>query len=284
MFKNKKLIIFDMDGTLIDSVGIWNEVDEKLILQIGDGTIDDVNIQVQRDQTLKRFKDGDIYLEYCRFLKEKYNSKLTAEEVLKLRKDIAADYMINVVEFKPDADKVIKRLKELGYKLAIGTTTRRWNLDRYNTDNKKMMEKCILNDWFDIILAKEDVEKRKPDPEVHLKILEALDIKKEEALVIEDSLIGVEAARNAGIECAIIYDKYSDSERDEINEKADYLFNCEYSLGQFIGAEYSYKFYKEFVSISYSFKNKKESGGLHSVARLNHAARTSMFLLIDNHV
>ena len=35
--------------------------------------------------------------------------------------------------------------------------------------------------------------------------------------------------------------------------------NCEYSLAQFIGAEYSYKFYKEFVSISYSFKNKKES-------------------------
>ena len=85
MFKNKKLIIFDMDGTLIDSVGIWNEVDRQLILKIGDGTIDDVDIQVQRDQTLKKFKDGDIYLEYCRFLKEKYNSTLTAEEVFKLR-------------------------------------------------------------------------------------------------------------------------------------------------------------------------------------------------------
>ena len=225
MLKNKKVIIFDMDGTLIDSVGIWNEVDRQLILKIGDGTIDDVNIQVQRDQTLKKFKDGDIYLEYCRFLKEKYNSTLTAEEVFKLRKEIAADYMINVVDFKPDAEKVIKRLKELGYKLAIGTTTRRWNLDRYNTDNKKMMEKCILNDWFDIILAKEDVEKRKPDPEVHLKILDALGIKKEEPLIIEDSLIGVEAAQNAGIECAIIYDKYSDSEREEINSKADYIFS-----------------------------------------------------------
>ena len=66
MFKNKKLIIFDMDGTLIDSVGIWNEVDSKLIESIG-GIITDENIQVQRDQTLKRFKDGDIYLEYCRF-------------------------------------------------------------------------------------------------------------------------------------------------------------------------------------------------------------------------
>ena len=224
MFKNKKLIIFDMDGTLIDSVGIWNEVDSKLIESIG-GIITDENIQVQRDQTLKRFKDGDIYLEYCRFLKEKYNSSFSAEEIYAKRKEIAYDYMINVVDFKPNAEIVIKRLKELGFILAIGTTTRRWNLDRYNKDNKKMMEKCILNDYFDIILAKEDVEKRKPDPEVHFKILEALNVKREEALIIEDSLIGVEAAKNASIECAVIYDKYPDSEREEIKNLSQYYFN-----------------------------------------------------------
>ena len=224
MFKNKKLIIFDMDGTLIDSVGIWNEVDSKLIESIG-GIITDENIQFQRDQTLKRFKDGDIYLEYCRFLKEKYNSSFSAEEIYAKRKEIAYDYMINVVDFKPNAEIVIKRLKELGFILAIGTTTRRWNLDRYNKDNKKMMEKCILNDYFDIILAKEDVEKRKPDPEVHFKILETLNVKREEALIIEDSLIGVEAAKNASIECAVIYDKYSDSEREEIKNLSQYYFN-----------------------------------------------------------
>ena len=40
MLKNKKVVIFDMDGTLIDSIGIWNAIDEELIKTIGDGRID----------------------------------------------------------------------------------------------------------------------------------------------------------------------------------------------------------------------------------------------------
>ena len=44
MIKDKKVIIFDMDGTLIDSIGIWNEIDNELIKTIGDGGIDNVEI------------------------------------------------------------------------------------------------------------------------------------------------------------------------------------------------------------------------------------------------
>ena len=58
MFKDKKVIIFDMDGTLIESVGIWNQIDEEVIKTIGDGTIDDVNVQSQRDNTLKKFNNA----------------------------------------------------------------------------------------------------------------------------------------------------------------------------------------------------------------------------------
>ena len=47
-------------------------------------------------------------------------------------------------------------------------------------------------------------------------------VSKEECLIIEDSLIGIEAAVNAGIECLAIYDKYSDSDREKINELSNY--------------------------------------------------------------
>ena len=57
-----------------------------------------------------------------------------------------------------------------------------------------------------------------------------LNIKPEECLVIEDSLIGVEAAKNANIDVAVIYDKYSDNVREEINRLSDYQFSDYYEL------------------------------------------------------
>ena len=73
MLENKKVIIFDLDGTLIDSIGIWNAIDEEVIKQIGNGEIDNVDIAKQRDTKLKEYsKCEDAYLEYCGFLGKKY--------------------------------------------------------------------------------------------------------------------------------------------------------------------------------------------------------------------
>ncbi len=86
------------------------------------------------------------------------------------------------------------------------------------------MNKANIEDIFSLIYSKGAVKELKPNPEIHYKILKELNVTKEECLVIEDSLIGVEAANNAGIEVAVIYDKYSDSNREEINKLSQYQF------------------------------------------------------------
>ena len=112
MLKDKKVIIFDMDGTLIDSIGIWNEIDKELIKTIGNGDIDNVNIGKQRDEKLKEYsKYEDAYLEYCSFLKEKYNSKMCKEEIKKLRYEIADNYLRTVIDYKANAEKFLKYIK-----------------------------------------------------------------------------------------------------------------------------------------------------------------------------
>jgi len=224
MFKDKKVIIFDMDGTLIDSVGIWNKVDIELIKELGESKeLNEFEIQQQRDNKLREFsKSENPYIDYCQFLSLKYNSPFTGEETLMKRYNIAKNYLKNEIDYKKDVPELLKLLKEKNYTLIIASTTRRNNMDIYCEENTNIINKANLKDYFSVVYTREDAKEIKPNPEIYLRIVNELGVKKEQCLIFEDSLIGIEAANNAGIDVVAMYDKYSDMEREEIERKATY--------------------------------------------------------------
>lgn len=226
MIKGKKVIIFDLDGTLIDSIGIWNEIDIELIKRTCENSIDTIDVGKQRDNILKKYsKCADTYLEYCGFLKQKYGSKLTKEEIKQIRYEIADEYLKNVIDYKPGAENLLRYLKEKRFILVIASTTNDHTIEIYRNHNMNIINKANFDDMFSLIYSKGAVRELKPSPQIHYKVLESLNVCKDDCIIIEDSLIGVEAANNAKIDVAVIYDKYSDGNRKKINELANYRFD-----------------------------------------------------------
>lgn len=221
--KNKKYIIFDMDGTLIDSIGVWNRTDQKLIEEYAGIEIDLDSIQLERDNFLHNNQNSDIYLAYCEYLIKKYGFSIQdADELLKVRWNKSGEVLENEMDFKPDVVELISKLKDYGFILVLATMTTQVQLDIYSKKNKKMLEQMNITEVFDLITRKEDVRNKKPDPEIYNSIMQHYNAKPEECLIFEDSYTGVLASRNAGIEVVNIYDKYADIDRDKINLMTDY--------------------------------------------------------------
>ncbi len=216
MLSGKKYIIFDLDGTLINSVGVWNEVDRRFIRSFGHNP-ENIDVQAQRDEKLREFKASDNpYRDYCAFMGKKYGSPLSPDELVTLRYEIADDLVANDVCYKPYADVFLKELKSRGFTMAIASTTLRSNLNVYLTRNKNIIYKAPLDSIFDLILTREDAREMKPSPEIFNRVLSHFGASANECIIFEDSLVGVEAASAAGIDAVAMYDQNSEKDKSEI--------------------------------------------------------------------
>lgn len=208
-----------MDGTLIDSIGVWNQVDCALMATMGGPAEEEMAVGRRRDDFLAAHgTDDNPYLSYCLALARHCGCSWSGEEVFRKRYEISRNFLIHRVDYKKGAPEVIQKLKSLGKTLVIATTTKRANMDIYRSLNENIRAKAPLDACFTAIYTREDVSSIKPSPEVHEKLMADLGKTREDCFIFEDSLAGMQAAGAAGIPAGAIYDRYSEKDRETIRQ------------------------------------------------------------------
>lgn len=224
---NKSVIIFDLDGTILDSINMFNEIYSKLLKNITNKTISTEQIQDDWDDFRKNSnEEGNIVDNFLLYLDKKYS--LEAYDIQDLRKkyqEISYSYQITELQYKKYAGKVLKELKRQGYTLVLATLSTKDEIDIYNDKSKKLYKEFKIYDIFNLVLTNEDVKEKKPNPEIYLEVIKRLNVSKEDCLIIEDSIQGIQAANAAGIEVVNIEEKGSYKYQKLIDELCDYKFN-----------------------------------------------------------
>lgn len=220
MFDGKKVMIFDLDGTLIDTLGMWNEIDREVIITAGGKPA--VTIQEEREKFFLNNISGNIYVKYEQYLLKRYNIAMDLDDFHQLRWEISQNYLRTIVTFKPFALDFLNLLKQKNYILVLATTSTKATLDVYMRENSNIYDHINLFNFFDLVLTRDDVKLKKPHPEIYLKVLDLLNVCPNECLVFEDSLLGIQAAQTANIDVVNIYDKYDDKDQKQIKNLVKY--------------------------------------------------------------
>lgn len=238
---NKKYFIFDIDGTLVDSMGMWNIVDQQVIFNNIGQKIDLMDIKMFRDSIIYNNANlhGDIYVKYYEELINYYGLTLSVEELRSQRRELSEFISINELDYKEGAGEFLKILKQMEKKIGVATTSIRSQYAIYQNKNKKMHKKAPLDKLVDQYVICEDVSRKKPDPEAYLLVMKKLNAKPEECIVFEDSINGVISAKEAGLEVVAVYDEFAANEQDLIHKIADYKIESFAELIKTLGLDKS---------------------------------------------
>lgn len=211
MYKDIKAVIFDVDGTLVDSMWIWKQVDIEYLGKRG----------IPLPENLQTEIEGMSYSETAIYFKERFGLPESPEEIKEEWRLMAEDYYRKHIQLKSGAKEFIKLLHEKGLKIGIATSNSR-ELVEY------MLENHGIREYFSNIRTSCEVEKGKPAPDVYLKVAEDMGIEPRYCLVFEDTVAGVTAARSAGMKVFAMADELSKDSKDKLIEMTEgYIYSFE---------------------------------------------------------
>lgn len=205
MINNYDAFIFDLDGTLVDSMWMWKSIDIEYLSRFN----------LELPPNLQNEIEGMSFTETAHYFKNRFNIKDDIEAIKAEWNQMATDFYKNKVKLKAGVLEFLDYLKNKNKKLGIATS-----------NSKELTMDCVtalgIKDYFDCIITGCDVKAGKPNPEVYLTNASTLMVSPDKCLVFEDIPVGIMAGKNAGMTTCAIEDDYSYNYKEEKEKLADY--------------------------------------------------------------
>ncbi len=203
-----KAAIFDLDGTLIDSMWIWEKIDHDYLsskgLAIPSNLKDEIN-HLSFNQTAHYFKN-------------RFQLTESIEEILKTWNDMAYNHYSNNISLKEGAKELLTYLKTNNIKIALATS----NSETLLT---VALKSTGIYEYFDVISTTNEVDKGKNFPDIYLLTANKLGVTPNNCVVFEDILEAVKGAKLANMKVCAVYDKYAEYQKEQLSLTADEYIN-----------------------------------------------------------
>ncbi len=205
MLREIEAVIFDLDGTLVDSMWLWHDIDVEFLEQRG----------LALPKTYQSAIEGMSFTETAAYTKELFCLSESVEELKDIWNRMAIEKYTYEVPFKPGAEDFLKYLKKKGVRVGIATSNSRKLVDA-------VAEALGLYGYVGEVVTSCEVEHGKPAPDVYLEAAARLKARPGRCLVFEDVPMGILAGKNAGMRVCAVEDAFSAARREEKRRLADY--------------------------------------------------------------
>ncbi len=202
-----KGVIFDVDGTLLDSMFLWDTVGSEYLRSLGIEPREGLN---------EIFRSMSLYQAACYYQKE-YGVTLLVEEIMDGVNAMIEDYYRYEVQLKEGTAEFLEFLYRNGVKMCVATAT-----DRHLVE--AALERLKIPHYISEIFTCTSVGHGKDEPVIFERALSFLQTLKSETLVFEDALYAVKTAKSAGFTVVAVYDKYQGNQK-EVRASADWYIH-----------------------------------------------------------
>lgn len=209
MFTDMKAAIFDLDGTLIDSMWVWEQIDKDYLESIGHP----VPPNLKDDITHLSFNQTAVYF------KKRFNIRDSIDSIISTWNNMAFYQYANNIHLKKGAFEFLSHLKASNIKIGLATSN---SIDLLTA----VLKNNEIYDFFDTITVSDEVKVGKDNPDIYLLSAKKLGVSPSECIVFEDIPAAVSGAKKANMKVVAILDEYEKENHPLLKEMADrYIYD-----------------------------------------------------------